>query len=85
MRSALEEAKRYRNTAEKIVERWEAEKNVSNELRNQLAASRETLRDRFAMAALPSIVSNDSIPTVTACGYAYEVADAMLAARKAKP
>ncbi len=47
-----------------------------------------TLRDQFAMAALPAVISE--MPTVSAmntkavCSWAYELADAMLSARAAR-
>lgn len=44
-----------------------------------------TLRDQFAMAALPAVVHWKAITTVTkAADAAYQVADAMLKAREAK-
>jgi hypothetical protein len=43
-----------------------------------------TLRDQFAMAALPGIIVNDTNIPEDASRYAYEMADAMLKARKDK-
>ena len=43
-----------------------------------------TLRDQFAMAALPGIIINDTNIPEDASRYAYEMADAMLAAREKK-
>jgi len=42
----------------------------------------ETLRDRFAMAALTGLACVDSPPFKTVAKMAYEYADAMLAERK---
>lgn len=43
-----------------------------------------TLRDQFAMAALTGIIVNDTNIPEDASRYAYEMADAMLEARKEK-
>jgi hypothetical protein len=46
-------------------------------------ASNKTLRDEFAMAALPMIMSSENITSdQDASKYAYRTADAMLEARK---
>lgn len=64
-------------------------RSTNAEIVSRLAASGETLRDRFAMAALPWAVSvamefstKDASPAPTAAGLAYEMADAMLAERE---
>lgn len=40
-----------------------------------------TLRDQFAMAALPAIITTDGEYSGCSAKYAYQIADAMLAAR----
>ena len=51
------------------------------------AEQQPTLRDRFAMAALTGLLAGDSVGGLSANGAAYgayEIADAMLEARKPK-
>jgi len=64
--------------------------NALNQIRN-LKSERATLRDQFAMAALTGILANDNLLPADnefvpyrASGCAYEIADAMLEARKEK-
>jgi len=55
-------------------------------LERELHDMRETLRDKFAMAALPSVVSDyDRCPSFDVGVRAYQIADAMLAARTNQP
>lgn len=61
-------------------------------LENECRAMRENLRDRFAMAAVPAIISNLSPENLERVGWvcaketiakdAYNIADAMLEVRK---
>lgn len=72
-----------------IVRRQLAEASQScSEARSELRAAQETLRDRFAIAALPALVAihageleSDSPIVTWAARRAYAYADAMLAAR----
>lgn len=48
----------------------------------QFANEGMTLRDRFAIAALPALIKRDGLRAPGYAKWAYEMADAMLAARK---
>ena len=43
-----------------------------------------TIRDYFAAAALPALTANSGSPSADIAGWCYELADAMLEARKPK-
>ena len=43
------------------------------------------IRDYFAAAALPALTANSGSPSADIAGWCYELADAMLEARKPKP
>jgi hypothetical protein len=70
---------------ERIQEYFENHQKLIEEHRNfikQWNASSATLRDLFAMSALPEFMKQDTIKTVSeAADAAYYVADAMLKAR----
>lgn len=58
---------------------------MNAEIVARLSSGSKTLRDEFAMAALPSLLTGNWQIQDTAAEGAYRAADAMLAAREAKP
>lgn len=72
----------------RMAELWYERKSITDAEGYHLPVAIEeamTLRDKFAMAALPALIQLHSIETVKeAAGAAYYIADAMLKARKEK-
>ena len=61
------------------------ERSMNAEIIARLSGTQANLRDQIAMAALPALAAKTECTLKVVAGAAYEIADAMLAAREVKP